>query len=152
DIRLGAFFPRANTGKVNDLFADDFKLYTVSKSDWYGFSGGAQFNARLARNLEIGFGVDGYGRTLNTEYRDYERDSRPPIRQSLKLDVVPISVELRLTPTSRHARVAPFIGVGGDLIYWKYEEFGEFVKFSDPKLSVIEDSFVSEGVNPAFHV
>jgi hypothetical protein len=42
--------------------------------------------------------------------------------------------------------------VGFDLYFWKYEEFGEFVRFSDPSLPVIEDSFISEGVNPGFHV
>lgn len=152
DLRLGGYFPRANTGKPDDLFTDDNTLYTVDKSDWNGFTGGAQFNMKLARNIELGFGIDGYGRTLQTEYRDYERESGRAIRQTLKLDIAPISVELRLTPTSRRARIAPFVGIGGDLIYWKYEEFGEFVRFSDRNLPVIEDSFISEGVAPGFHV
>lgn len=152
DIRVGAFLPRADTGASNDLFRDDAELYTVGKSDWRDVVGGAQFNVKLARNVELGFSVDGYGQTLQTAYRDYERESGRDIRQTLKLDIVPVGVELRLTPTSRRARVAPFVGIGGDLFYWKYEEFGEFIRFSDPGLPVIEDSFIAEGVAPGFHV
>jgi opacity protein-like surface antigen len=152
DLRLGAFLPRADTGKTNDLFTDDAALYTVEKKDWRDFTGGIQLNVKLVRNVELGIGVDGYEQTLQTEYREYERDSGRAIQQSLKLEIVPISVELRLTPTSRRARVAPFIGAGVDLFAWKYEEFGDFIKFSDPALPVVEDSFISEGVSPGFHV
>lgn len=152
DIRVGGFLPRADTGARNDLFRDDSELYTVQGSDWRGVLGGVQLNMKLARNLELGLAVDGYGRTVHTAYRDYERPSGRDIQQSLKLDIVPIGVELRLTPTRRSARLSPFVGVGGDLLYWKYEEFGDFVRFSDPRLPVVEDSFVAEGVAPGFHV
>jgi hypothetical protein len=152
DLRGGAFFPRADTGALNDLFRDDATLYTVQKSDWVDFTGGIQYNMKVVKNLEAGIGFDFYGQTVHTEYRDYERESGAPIQQSLMIDILPMSLELRLIPTSRRAKVAPFVGVGFDLYFWKYEEFGEFVRFSDPSLPVIEDSFISEGVNPGFHV
>jgi opacity protein-like surface antigen len=153
DLRLGAFQPRANTGAGNDLFRDDSELYTVSKSDWLGFSGGAQYNFKIARNVEIGLGIDGYSRSLDTAYRDYEHPgSGRDIQQTLQIDIVPVSAELRFTPTGRHVRIAPWIGVGGDLFYYKYEEFGEFVDFDRASLPIIEDSFISEGVSGGFHV
>lgn len=152
DLRMGAFQPRANTGAVNDLFVDHSSLYTVGKSDWVGFSGGGQYNAKLARNVEIGFAIDGYERTIDTAYRDYGGAGDRDIEQTLKLDIVPVSFELRLTPTSRRVRVAPWIGAGGDLFYWKYEAFGEFIDFSRSNQPISTDSFISEGVNVGFHV
>lgn len=152
ELRVGGFVPRANTGRVNDLFTDDSTLYTVEPRDWRDFVGGVQVNFTLVRNVELGVGVDGYTQTLHTEYREYERSDGRPIRQTLKLDIVPVSAELRLGPTGRFTRVAPFLALGGDLFYWKYEEFGDFVRFSDPRLPVIEDSFLAEGVSPGFHV
>lgn len=164
DLRLGAFFPRADTRSREennfDLFRDVSTLYTnsskgrpVSKSDWVGFLGGAQYNFKLARHLELGVGLDGYSRTLDTEYTDYENDKTGrPILQTLKLEIVPISAELRFTTTKRYARVAPFVGIGVDLFYWKYEEFGEFINFRDPGLQVEEDSFIADGVTPGLHV
>lgn len=161
DLRGGAFFPNGDTGSRTernfDLFKDVESLYTrhgrnIRKSDWIGALGGAQYNFKIARGLEIGLGVDGYSRTLDTEYRDYERDNGQPIRQRLRLEIVPVSAELRLTSTRRYDRVKPFLAIGADLFYWRYEEFGDFVRFSDPALPVREDSFVSDGATPGFHV
>ncbi len=41
------------------------------RGDWDGLLGGAEFFGRVARNVEVGFHVDGYGQTLDTIYRDY---------------------------------------------------------------------------------
>jgi hypothetical protein len=152
ELRAGAFAPRADTGAVNDLFRDDAQLYTVSKGDWTSFSGGVQYNFKVARNVLFGVSVDGYDRTLQTSYRDYQRPDGRNIYQTLHFEVVPMAVELRFQPTSRRTKVAPFVGVGGDLFYWKYEEYGDFVKFNDPNLPVISDSFFSEGWNGGVHV
>ena len=152
DLRAGAFVPRANTGSVNDLFTDDSALYTVKKSDWTSFSGGVQYNFKVHRNVLFGFGLDFYDRTLQTAYRSYQYPDGRDILQTLHFEIVPMSVELRFMPTSRRVKIAPFAGVGGDLFYWRYEEYGYFVKFIDPKLPVINDSFFSEGWNGGLHV
>jgi len=148
DLRLGAFVPSANS----NLFQDDSDLYFVSKGDWAGFSGGAEYNLVVARNVELGFHVDGYSRTVDTSYRDYTWDDGGEIRQSLRFDVVPVGISLRLVPTSRRAKVAPYIAVGPDFFYWKYEEFGDFVDFFDPGRAVISDYFTSDGVAFGAHV
>jgi opacity protein-like surface antigen len=147
DVRFGGFFPRANSS----LFHDDSDLYTVSKSDWDGFTGGVEGNFILAKNVELGLSIDGYGRHVDTEYRDYERDNGAPIRQALKLDTIPMGVTLRIVPTSRRAKLAPYLAVGGDFIYWRYREVGDFVDFFDPTLPVIADSFESSGGTFGYH-
>jgi opacity protein-like surface antigen len=147
DVRLGAFFPRAES----NLFQDDSELYTVEKDDWQGFSGGIEFNAAVARNVELGIHLDGYERTLDTSYRDFTTENDREIRQTLKFQVVPLGVTLRLIPTSSRVRVAPYIAVGADLFFWKYEEFGDFVDFDDPDLPIIADAFVSDGVAGGGH-
>ena len=148
DLRIGGFQPHADS----NLFDDDSSLYTVRKRNWRGITGGAEFSSRIARNLEIGFNVDGYGKELDTHYRDIVRDDGSEIRQTLKLTIVPVGVTVRLVPTNRHTRVAPYIGAGVDAFFWKYEEFGDFVDFSDPELTILADSFRSDGVATGFHV
>jgi opacity protein-like surface antigen len=161
DVRLGAFFPRAES----NLFADDAVLYTrggplgpdgnppgLRTKDWIGFFGGIEYNQRLARNVEIAFAIDGYGRTLETAYREFTRDDGRDITQTLKLSIVPVGVSLRLVPTGRRVRIAPYVGAGVDLFFWRYEEFGDFIDFDDPDLPIVSDSFVSDGVTPGFHV
>ena len=147
DVRFGGFFPRAD----KSLFQDDSELYTVSKSDWNGFTGGIEGNFILARNFELGVHFDAYGKTVDTVYRDYVRDDGSDIRQTLKLETFPIGFTFRIVPTSRRARVAPYVGVGADLVIWRYREFGDFIDFFDPTLPVLNDSFESNGVAPGFH-
>src|SRR6266540_1342930 len=57
DIRIGGFQPSANS----NLFDDDESLYTIRNRNWRGWTAGAEFSSRIARNVEIGFNLDGYG-------------------------------------------------------------------------------------------
>lgn len=153
DLRAGGFLPRADS----NLFDDDAALYgrdggRLERSDWNGFTGGIGFNSTLARNVELGFSADVYKKTLHTSYNDFVADDGREIRQSLKLDIVPVGVTLRLIPTGHRARLAPYVGVGADLFFYKYEEFGEFIDFGDVSQPILQDSFQSTGVAPGFHV
>lgn len=158
DVRIGGFFPRArDCGVPSDqqaeftLFQDDCELYFVGKSDFDGIFGGAEYNAAISPFLEVGVHVDGYGRSVDTSYRDYTRADGSDIFQTLKLTSVPFGVTVRIIPTSKRARVAPYVGGGVDAVFYKYEEFGDFIAFEDPDLPVISDYFTSEGVAFGVH-
>jgi hypothetical protein len=43
------------------------------------------------------------------------------------------------------------VAVGVDAVFYKYEEFGDFVDFFDPSLPIRFDSFKSEGVAAGLH-
>lgn len=152
DIRGGAFFPRAKS----NLFDDDAQLYqkdgrALKRSDWTGGTGGVQFNKGIADNVELGFSVDVYDRTLHTSYIEFVSASDREIQQSLRLNIVPVGVSLRFGPT-RRGQLSPYLAIGGDLLFYRYEEFGDFIDFNTESRPVINDSFVSKGVAPGFHV
>jgi hypothetical protein len=158
DVRIGGFLPRArDCGIPSDqpaeytLFQDDCELYLVSKSDFDGIFGGAEYSGVLAPYLELGVHVDGYGRSVDTSYRDYVRPDGSEIRQTLKLTSVPVGVTLRIIPTSKSARVAPYVGGGVDAVFYTYEEFGDFIDFGDPDMAIIPDHFRSDGVAFGVH-
>jgi opacity protein-like surface antigen len=148
ELRIGGFWPRADS----NLFRDDSDLYTVDKKDWAGVYGGAEFSFTPSDHVELGIHLDGYGRRVDTNYRDYTRPSGGEILQSLKLTLVPLGATLRLFPIDRDATVSPYVGVGPDLVFYKYEEFGDFIDFADPELTIRADDFVSDGMRPGFHV
>jgi opacity protein-like surface antigen len=153
EVRLGAFLPRADS----NLFRDDAALYLkngqpIKTSDWDGFTGGIAYNAKIAKNVEFGVNLDGYERSFDTSYRDSVRSDGSEIRQTLKLAIVPLGVTFRIVPTSRHARLAPFVEAGADVFFYKYEEYGDFIRFSDPTQPIIADSFRSDGTAFGFHV
>ena len=153
DLRIGAFFPRAES----NLFDDVSDLYgfgegdPVERRDWVGIYGGAEWRFRLARSLWAGVHLDGYGRTLHTEYLDFERPSGRPIEQSLKLNVVPLGASIRWVPRGGRSDFSPYIGAGIDAVFYQYEEIGDFIDFFDDDLPVLEDHFVDRGAALGFH-
>jgi outer membrane protein W len=140
ELRIGGFIPRADS----NLFDDDSSLYTVNKEDWRGVTGGAEFSFTPADHVELGLHLDGYGRRVDTTYRDYTRPSGAEIEQSLRLTLIPLGATLRFLPADRHATVSPYVGVGPDVVFYKYEEFGDFIDFFDPDLPITPDHFISE--------
>jgi hypothetical protein len=156
EVRLGGFAPRAHS----DLFTDDADLYTpdfrnrdctattcpgVRTRDWRGLYGGAEFSFNLDPHVELGFSVDGYGRRIPTNYRTSVRDDGSEIQQDLRLTIVPVGVSLRLLPADKYAPVQPYVTVGGDVFFYKYEEFGDFIDFFDDSRPIFHDSFRSQG-------
>lgn len=147
DLRIGGFKPNADSA----LFRDDSELYTVDKGDWKGIYGGVEYSFGVAENFELGFHIDGYGRTVDTAYRDFTRPSKREITQSLKLQTVPMGLTLRFVPRPGRGEITPYIGAGADLVYWNYEEVGDFIDFDDPGLRVIGDHFAADGTAPGLH-
>jgi len=147
-LRIGGFIPRADS----NLFRDDAELYTVDKEDWRGVTGGIEFSLHPTDHVELGFHLDGYGRQVDTNYRNYTRPDGREILQSLKLTLVPLGATLRVFPLDRYATVSPYVGAGPDLVFYKYEEFGDFIDFGTDELDIFDDHFVSEGAAAGFHV
>jgi hypothetical protein len=157
DVRIGGFFPRArdcgsaSPGAEYTLFQDVCNLYFVGKSDFDGVYGGVEYNHVLSKNLEVGVHYDYYSRTTDTSYRNYTRPDGSEIRQSLRLRVAPLGVTLRLLPTGKRHQIVPYVGGGVDALFYKYEEYGDFIDFFDPALTVKPDHFVSESTAFGVH-
>jgi len=141
EVRLGAFFPRAQS----NLFDDTSELFTVEDEDWRGLSGGAEYSFGLAEHVEMALSIDGYSRERDTVYRDFVRENGSEIAQTLRLTIVPVGVSLRLLPTSRRQALTPYVTVGGDVFFYRYEEIGDFIDFFSDDLDISADSFESDG-------
>ena len=146
ELRVGGMRPAAKS----ILFDDSVDLYTVRKKDFEGGFGGAEFTQGLGRNIELGFSVDGYAREIPTSYRNYTRPSGKEIDQTLRFVIVPVSALIRLVPGGRYTKFAPYVGAGVSSIYWRYEEFGDFIDFDQRGFPVVADSFKSTGVTVGF--
>jgi hypothetical protein len=157
ELRFGGFFPRGDS----DLFDDIRELYTpdsranectvtscpgVQPSDWNGLYGGVEYSFNVAPKVEMALSLDGYGKDIESSYRDSVRDDGSEIRQTLRLVEIPLGVSFRVTPLDRHAPVQPYVTIGGDVFFYRYEEFGDFIDFFDDSRPIQYDSFVSDGV------
>jgi opacity protein-like surface antigen len=156
ELRIGGFFPRAQS----DLFDDVNELYTpesrtgectattcpgVRKRDWIGVFGGAEYSFNVAEHVEMGISLDGYRKEIPTIYRDFSRPNGSDIRQNLRLTVAPLGVSLRVLPADRYAAIQPYATVGADVLFYRYEEFGDFIDFFSTNFDISSDSFKSDG-------
>jgi hypothetical protein len=148
ELRIGGMLPRANS----ILFDDDVTLYQVRKRDFAGAFGGIEVTKSLWSNVEIGLSVDGYGREIPTSYRDFTRPSGREIEQTIKFQMIPTTAIVRLLPSGRYRSLTPYVGVGAAAVYWKYEEFGDFIDFNKAGKPVVPDSFKSTGTTAALVV
>lgn len=158
DLRIGGFLPAmrdcripSSTPAEYTLFQDACELYAVDKGAFDGVYGGIEYNHVLMDNVEVAVHLDGHSKTVDTFYRDYERPDGTNIFQSLRLRTAPLGVSLRLVPTSKRVRFAPFVGGGVDAVFYEYEEFGDFIDFFDPDLPIYNDAFIDEGVAFGLH-
>lgn len=158
DLRIGEFLPEMRDCRVPSsqpaeytLFQDVCELYAVDLGAFDGVYGGIEFNQVIAKNVEAAIHFDWYSKTVDTFYRDYERPDRTNILQSLRLRTAPLGVSLRFVPTSKRVKFAPFVGGGIDAVFYRYEEYGDFIDFFDPDLAIYADHFVDDGVAFGLH-
>jgi len=155
ELRLGGMKPRAKSILFDDSIAlydalkgGDFKK--LDRDDFIGGAGGIEFTTTVAPNIELGFSVDGYGREIPSRYSDFTRPSGRDIEQTLRLVIVPTSAIVRVVPTGRYRKFAPYVGGGVSAIWWQYEEFGDFIDFQASGQPVSFDSFKSNGTKVGF--
>ena len=158
DLRIGGFFPRTRDCGIPSaqsaeytLFQDVCELFFVGEGDFDGVYGGIEYNQVLTDYVEVGIHYDYYSNTLDTSYRDYTRPDDSEIRQSLRLRVAPLGVTVRFLPTSKGHKIVPYVGGGVDALFYKYEEYGDFIDFFDPELAILPDHFVSEATAFGYH-
>jgi opacity protein-like surface antigen len=148
ELRFGGFDPRGES----DLFDDVGELFAVRPRDFRGFTGGIEYSLGLGDHFELGFHLDGYGRTVDSSYVDFEHEDGSPIFQDLQLSIVPLGASVRFLPAGRRARFSPYVAAGADIFFYKYEEQGDFIDFFTDELEVSSDAFISEGAAGGFHV
>jgi hypothetical protein len=173
DLRVGGFFPRgrdcgipSNQRAEYTLFQDVCELYHVTHdgelvdlqpSDFDGVFGGIEYNQVLTNFVEVGVHYDYYSRTTDSSYRDYTWDNGDEIHQQLRLRVAPLGVSIRLLPTGKNNKIVPFVGGGVDALFYRYEEYGDFVCFPPSggtcqhDYDVVPDAFVSESTAFGYH-
>jgi hypothetical protein len=157
-VTLRGGFAQARAG--SDVFQEATQQFTLSKSDFAGFSGGLEAAARVGTSLDLSLDV-GYMRTsAPSHYRGLVDLQNQEIEQTTSLLRVPMTVnaKLFLTPPGRSvgrfawipSTLTPYVGVGAGLMSYRFSEEGDFVDLATN--AVRPDAFVSSGTTPMAQV
>lgn len=148
-LRGGATAPAAR----GDLFGFVTDQFTLGRGDFRAPAIDASLAFRLAPRLDLDFGA-GYSRShRDSEFRHWVDNNNLPIQQSTALARVPLtaSAKLYLAPRGRSvgelawipARFAPYVGVGGGAMWYRFMQEGDFIDFATT--NVFSDRFTSSG-------
>lgn len=157
--RLGYF--SLDGGDDDGFWADTTDLFTLDASDFDDFSLGFSYVHSVSNRLEVGFNFDIFEETVRSEYRDFVDEDDFSILHDSSLSLIPMTVDVRLLPIGRH-RVRPggrhivrptfYVGAGAGLVFWEYEEFGDFLDFTfDPPEIFGPELFADDGVALEIH-
>jgi opacity protein-like surface antigen len=131
----------ANASAGGDLFSFVTDQLTLNKSDFSGPLLGLDVAVRIAPRLDVVVGTSYAGSSTPSHYRDFVDNNNAEITQTTDFRRVPVMVSLRayLEPQGRSvgrfawvpSRFAPYVGIGGGAVWYKFHQYGDFVDFDD---------------------
>ena len=155
-LRMGLSEPNA-TGDPYGALTNEF---TLSKASFHAFDLEGDLAFRITDRLQIVLATGWAGSQAPSEERHWLDANDQPITQTTTLQRVPLTVSLKYylrsqgTAVGRFAwvpsGVAPYVGAGGGLMYYRLHQWGNFVYPSDS--SIYSDDIASEGWTGMVHV
>jgi hypothetical protein len=113
------------------VLVDDSNFLDFRLRDFNGPTVGAEYLVGLSEHFDAGLGVGFYSRTVNSRDADFNFPDGSPIRQDLKLRMVPFTATVRYLPLGRSDAFEPYIGAGVGVLRYRYQETGNFVDDSN---------------------
>ncbi|WP_419949718.1 hypothetical protein [Candidatus Palauibacter sp.] len=146
-VRFGYALPRAE-GEIFDFTRDEL---TIDKADFNSAAFGLDLGVRLSDRLDLSAGIGYENSEIDSEFRDFIGDDDLPILQTTSFERVPFTLGLKAYLTERGRRIsdlawipakwAPFVGGGVGVVWYEFEQHGEFVDYET--LDIFFDRFTS---------
>jgi hypothetical protein len=147
----------ANAG--SDVFSEATTNLTLDKRDFSSFSVGADISYAFSPRFDLVFGGDFSSAKHDSEFRDWVDNNDQPIEQTTDFRRIPLTLSLKFYVTERGRSVsqfawipskyAPYVGVGGGAMWYRFNQEGDFVDFQD--LDVFNAKLQSSGWAPTGH-
>lgn len=153
----GAWVFASAGSDIYDFVTDQL---TIEKSSFNTPGFGAELAVNVAPRLDVIAGFDIAKSTTPSEYRKFVDNRNLPIQQTTSLrqgnvfGAIKFAVLPRGRAVSRFAwipsTIVPYVGAGGGLTNYEFQQDGDFVDFSDNH--VFAETFRSHGWAPTAHV
>ena len=151
-LRFGYAMPRAE-GEIFDFTRDEL---TIDEGDFNSAAFALDLGVRLTDRLDLQAGLGYENSEIDSEFRDFIGDDDLPILQTTSFARVPFTLGLKAYLTERGRRIsdlawipakwAPFVGGGVGLVWYEFEQHGEFVDYET--LDIFFDRFTSNDASP----
>jgi len=156
-VRASWVFARAGS----DLFEFVQKQLTIDERDFDGPALAVDVGFAASPRMDVLFGFEFSDARTTSEYRDYVDNNRRPITQETELREANVSGSVRIAlmrrgrSVSRLAwiprRATPYAGAGGGVLWYRFEQRGDFIDVFAQRLTVFRDRLTSQGWTPSAH-
>jgi hypothetical protein len=146
----------------SDLYRFVERELTIDKGDFNRALFATDVGITLNQRTDAVLGIEVSRASIGSEYRNFVDNNRLPIEQTTSLKEFNLtgSIRFAVTPRGREisrlawipARVVPYVGAGGGVLWYQFVQSGDFVDALDPRLAVFSDRFEAEGFTPSAHV
>ena len=154
-LKTGYSMPKAGS----DLFDFTREQLTIDKSDFYSGYFGGEIAVRATDRVDVVLAI-GYARSETpSEFRDWVGTDDLPIEQETTFWTTPLTLSAKYYVSDRGRsigrfawvpqRISPYVGGGAGVIWYEFEQIGEFVDFET--LDVFFDRFTSFGATGQVH-
>jgi len=157
-LRGSWVFARAGS----DLFDFVERELTIDKSNFNRASLAADYGIALTPRADAVIGVDVNRATVPSEYRNLVDNNRQPIEQTTSLTELNLTGNIRfaLIPRGREIgrfawvprAVVPYAGAGGGMLWYRFQQTGDFVDALDARRPIFTDIFKAQGWTPSAQV
>lgn len=142
-FRVGYYFPKADS----DLWQTQFENLTLTRADYQSAMFGLSYEHSFNPFFSLEVAADYYSRSRSGFYKDYEGISFADgdfafnssqvsgdfsLVQTFSVSILPIQLNLKITPLGRRGWLIPYFGGGAALNIWSVRIFGDMVDFSQP--------------------
>lgn len=156
-VNLRGGFAYASAG--SDIFSFSTEQFTLGRGDFSSPTLEGELQLRLRPRLALVLGTAYAGTEQRSEYRDWEDNDDRPIEQTTTFMRVPATVSLKgylQAPGETigqfawiPSRYAPYVGVGGGGMWYRFKQSGDFINMSSFVVSA--DELTSEGWTRTAH-
>ncbi len=151
-LKFGKYDPRA----ASDIYMFNAEQQTLDLDSYNTVNLALEFGYSFNDRVDVSIGWDISASEPVSEMRDWVDNEGSPIIQHTRLKQMPITVSVRFNLVERGQsignftwvpkRVVPYLGAGAGITFWSYEQFGDFVDFTDS--TIFTDHFLSKGWSP----
>jgi len=147
-LRLGLFTPEGDS----DFFDQTEFDFTGDAQEFEDAVAGVDYVYEMNRNLGLMISADYFEGQQDQSYRDFEDNHGNRITHTSTLEVSPITAGLVVRLAPPQSPIVPYVGAGGGLYVWRYEESGDFIDFGGSTLPVFTDTLEEEGSVLGYYV
>lgn len=160
DVTVGLYGGYAVPGAGSEIFDFVRDRLTVDDDDFRSATFGGWIGVRVSERLDATLDVARSGAETASEFRDWVDQDDNPIRQTTSLSRTSVTLNVKAYARDRGRSigryvwiprgVSPYLGAGGGLLWYGFEQEGDFVDFQT--LEIFRDEFRSDGQAAVWHL